>query len=193
MARKGRPRRPDVERTLCGKIIREDRMRQEPADDVASWPRVKELAKTKAGNPVFATEIGRLVYFDKIRPVEGDAAKEYANMVYSYRRYVSGAPFENPRASSLEIGLGRENPPEPTEYTKEQKEAIERLKDRYDKAYIALVDRLDGVKIMRAVNSLCLEDSPLDYQTLLLARKGLMALAKLFGLTKPLTRGLKCA
>jgi hypothetical protein len=203
MTRKGRPRRTDVERTSCGKI--KDRTLREPADDVAAWPRIRELVKAKAIDPRFGTELGRLAYFDKIRPIEADAGKHWANLVLSYRRHINGAPAESPKIASLEAGIGRgvssqpDKDPDALEKLddayEDARESIEeapplpkdiiiQIENQYDKAFIALVDRADGVKIMRAVNTLCLEDSPLDYERLLLARRGLMGLARHFGLDK---------
>lgn len=184
MARAGRPRRTDVQRTPCGKIVKEDRMRPEPVDDVAAWPRIKELAKKKALDPRLATELGRLLYFEKIRPIEGDAAKEWIATVHSYRRHVTGAQSENPKVASLEIGIGRVNPPEPEHYTKEQREAIKNIEDRYDRAFLAIMDRSDGVRLMKAANALCLEDKVLTYAELQDARRAFMLWARHFGLDK---------
>jgi len=156
-------------------------MRQEPMDDVAHWYRIKALAKTRAGRPEFATEIGRLAYFDKIRPIEADAAKEWANLVALYRKHVIGAPQDHAKVASLEVGYGRTLEPEDT---KERRDYIRLIQDRYDRAYVAIIDRPDGVKMMKAMNAICLEDAVVSYAELQMARRGFMIHAKHFGIDK---------
>lgn len=162
--------------------------RGEPMDDVASWPRLKAEAKVIAKNPILATELGRLAYFEKIKMDELDAGKEWNRLVHAHRRLALGAPLGNPKVSSFERGFGREAidlDALPANQRDIIQQEIKSIQDRYDRAFCRVVELFEGVKILRAVNSLCIEDQVLTYDRLVLARKGLKALAKHFGFGRP--------
>jgi hypothetical protein len=167
-----------VARHPSGRVVTPER--EAPANEVAAWPRIKEMALAQATNPLMGTELGRLAYFGKILRHELDAGKEWATLVHLHRKLVLGAPLPNPKVAMLEPGIRGGSNAE-GELSKEEKRRLRTIQDRYDNAFCCMVELANGVEIMRLVNSICVEDKPLDYGSLLKAKKGLSALAVHFG------------
>ena len=149
---------------------------------------MKEMVKSEALHPVWTCELWRRHHLGEISTPLKEAGDMWILLVREHRKFINDPPG-GATISKLERGYGR-NEIDVEALNKESQDAInewnERLKRRWDQAYITVIDRKDGIQIMRAVNALCLDDEHLDYSRFLLAKQGLEILAKHFGLT---TRG----
>ncbi len=171
-----------AERFDCGKI-KSDPSTMEPAE----LNRMRELVKAEVISPVWVCELWIRHKKGQITTEEREAGDKWIRLVEDHRRHGTDAPPITAKISKLERGYGRiDIDLEALEIAHQRaiQEASEQVCKRWDQAYCAVIDRHNGIAIMRAVNALCLEDQPMEYQRFLLAKEGLKVLARHFGLDK---------
>lgn len=189
MAKRGRPKKENVARYDCGKVD----LRQDPrARDVGEFQHMKDMVKSEALHPAWVCELWRLHHLGRIRNHEREAGDMWVRLSTEHSKQIEGSPPQFATVSKLERGYSRiELDPEvlDSEQRKEYDDRLVNLQKRYDAAFCAVIDRQDGVAIMKALNRVCLEDEPVEYQSFILAKGALEILAEHFGLTDKDKRG----
>lgn len=180
MAKKGRPKKDNVERFPCGDIKEEIlappfNMAGIAEKEVVHEGKILQLRKR-------VSELERLYDEGRIREHQRIAGEKYADLVRRYRIQIIGAPPPDAKVCKPE-GIGGYTDVDMECLDIERQKAIqednERLRKWYDGAWLCLVDRYDGIAIKRAVDNLCLRDESTNLNA---ARVGLDLLAVYFGL-----------
>jgi hypothetical protein len=129
-------------------------MNREVATRVMEFNRLKMAVSKYLLGHFWASELWRLHHMGEITSIQKQAGDDWAKLVFRHRKYnISGEGDEN-QAS--------------------------RAATDFDRAFCALVERREGVRVGKLVNDLCLEDKYLQPVELILAREGLEALASHF-------------
>lgn len=182
MARRGRPRKPDVERHPCGQPIDEPLPPPFNMESVAEKEVVYDQKIVRLRKRV--PQLERLFDEGRIKEHLFMAGEQYITLVREYRQRLIAAPKPTANVSRPE-GLGGYEEIDLELLDIEQQKAIQRanesLEDRYDAVWKLLVDRDKGIAIKKAVDKLCLY--PDEWRDFMLfdARRGLKLLAKHFG------------
>ena len=170
-----RPRKPNVERYPNGDIKEEIlpppfNMAGIAEKEIVHGGKILQLRKR-------VSELERLFDEGRIREYQRLAGEWYASLIRRYRIFI-GAPSAVAKVSQPEGPQGG-TPIDPDlleiELQKALQEDYEKLWREYDKVFVLLVDRFNGISIKRAVDSLCLDDV---LNNLELAREGLYLIAK---------------
>lgn len=141
----------------------------------ARGQRLSDLAKM-LDDPRLGSELGRLHWHGKIFQTQYDAGNEWAETVARCRR-LKLSQSGHPKVSSPERVSKSESGYEPTP------EAIKAAETRYDDLFCAVVDRINGVAMMKVLNSVCVDNQPPTYPELILLKGALDILAAKLGLT----------
>lgn len=185
MAKKGRPFKENAIRKPCGESTGEE-MVPPPFNLVGLQQRERQMNGKLVKLLERVPELYRLYSEGRIREEQRLAGEEYALLVRHYRRMLDSPKWW---AAIASMGGGTSGShvdwdllsSDEQKAMTDSKRALER---KYDKVFVLLIDRFNGINTKRAVDKLCLLDESLMPQELHLARIGLFDLAKHFGLAK---------
>lgn len=155
----------------------------EPAEDptvVAIWPRTREAARLLVLDPRMGSQLGRLYVTGRVTQAEYEAGDRWAGIVRDYKQR-SGLEPGYPRPGAVEVGRGRSVEPDP--FHPRSEERARRAASKYDNAFVAVTGISDGIYVMRALSDLVIRDEALTTERVVMAKRGLHALALHFGLT----------
>ena len=132
-------------------------------------------------------ELQRLYEEGRLREHLRLAGERYIELVRQYRQDILGAPNPHAKIASMEIGYGHAEIDIEVwdiEVQKAWQAHVERLRDRYDEAFRALVRPYNGLMAKKTVDRLCLDNEPIQITDMDLLRVGLERLADVFGIEK---------
>ena len=166
--RSGRKRSLAAERYPGGGIVPQD---ETPVGELA---RARRAYLRELRNPLFETELGFLYLAKEIAAEQRLAGESFAKLVNKYRLVVLDGPNGRPKISQLQ----------PRVASHDSKEfdvgLIKATQDQYDGAYAVVQQQ--GAGVMAAVYKLSVDNHCLPWFELRLAKIGLSALAKYFGI-----------
>ena len=150
--------------------------------EVGEFQRMKEAVSAAVLHPVWVCQLWRMHHFGEISGLEREAGDRWIELVRDHKRFIEDSPPITAKVSRLERGYGRTNDPE---LTAEEMDRDRKLQDRWDAAFCAVVERHNGMALMRALNGVCVEDKvPAGFIERQLAREALKLLVRHFGLDK---------
>lgn len=160
----GRPRRPDVDRSECGRIVKAHRRPVETQEQILATSLAQPHRKTalEPRNPLLGHALGRLYHAKLIDGDQYRAGERYTRLVLRHMQSVTGAPFPNvPPSSGERTARGFDS----LEPTPEQDEEIENLRRSWDDAMAALMGTNEFHDCVRLLASVCVMDRDITHST----------------------------
>jgi hypothetical protein len=151
MARAGRKRKIGVQREKNGQV---QRVYVNPRQQVAEQPHRVVVPVQFREFQEAESEFGRLMLLKKITPAQHEAGKAYAGLVSQYRR-VFDIPAPDPQAMDISRVRGSNRQEMPIHVARA-------IREKYDRAYIAIGNARGGQKAQKAVAHHAVHDRKID-------------------------------